>query len=542
MTLRLEVDGCGVHPGAGETLFAAAERAGVTVPTSCRKQGKCRECLLEVEEGGDLLSPLAEQERHLEGAYRLACRTTVREGATGTVRCRTLRRGALQIETGTGELSLPPWPLEPAVTREGERVFLDGAIAGVSTGPLLGLALDLGTTTIALRLYDLERGALLGTRAFENPQRFGGSDVMARIRYDAEHPGRLLQRTLIGYLRQAVASLAVDPDTIWEVVVAGNPTMRDLFFGLDVQGLGRLPYRSASEAAWRGGFAHGTTLVDSGADLRLPMRREGRVYGLPLIASHVGADAAAALLAVGLFEGPELRALMDIGTNTEVLLGNGERILAASCPAGPAFEGGGLRAGMPALEGAIERIRLGPDGVVEMRVIGGGDPVGICGSGLVDLLAELRRTGRMNAQGRLEEGNFVIDPAGRLHLDEHDVSVLAQAKGAHAAGLRILADAWGVPPDRVERWYLAGGFSRSLDLDAARRIGLIPDVPDERFTRVGNAALEGASIALRSGRARAALEKAVQRVELVRLEAHPRFFDCFVEGCQFEPFGAGVPA
>lgn len=541
MTARCAIDGREVTPVAGESLFAAAERIGVRIPTSCRRQGKCGECLLEIEEGGELLGPPAEQERHLQGGFRLACRTTLREDAEGVVRCRTLRRGSMQIETGTGEHVAREWPLEPAVTREGERIFIDGAMAGVSTDALRGLALDVGTTTIAFRLYDLERGTLLGTRAFENPQRIGGSDVMARIRYEAEHPGRLLQRVLTGYLRQAVESFGVDPDTIWEMVVAGNATMRDLFFGLDVQGLGRLPYRSASEAAWRGGYALGTTLEETGAALRLPMRREGRVYGLPLLASHVGADAAAALLAVGLFDGPELSALMDIGTNTELLLGNRDRILVASCPAGPAFEGGGLHAGMPALDGAIERIRLRPEGGAEFAVIGGGAPLGICGSGLVDLLAELRRTGRMNAQGRMEEGAIRLDAAPGLLLDEHDVSVLAQAKGAHAAGARILGDAFGVGLHRVERWYLAGGFSRALDLPAARRIGLLPDLPDERFTRIGNAALEGAAIALRSRRARAALEVAVHRVELVRLEAHPRFFDCFVEGCQFDPVDPTMP-
>ena len=265
------------------------------------------------------------------------------------------------------------------------------------------------------------------------------------------------------------------------------------------------------------------------------MQGRGRVFGLPLVASHVGADAAAALLAVGLLEGDEIGMVMDIGTNTEIVLGNRERLIAASCPAGPAFEGGGVRCGMPALEGAIERVRLGDDGGVEVGVIGGAEPAGLCGSGLVDLLAELRRTGRMNTQGRLEQPPFVIDAARNISLDESDISELAQAKGANAAGIQIMLEAYGIPLERVARLYLAGGFSSHLDLDAARRIGLIPDLPDHRIVQVGNAALEGASIALLSRLRRAALESVVRRVEHVRLEAHPRFFDCFVEGCQFEP-------
>jgi uncharacterized 2Fe-2S/4Fe-4S cluster protein (DUF4445 family) len=194
---------------------------------------------------------------------------------------------------------------------------------------------------------------------------------------------------------------------------------------------------------------------------------------------------------------------------------------------------------MPALDGAIERVQLEDDGTLTTTVIAGAEPVGICGSGLVDLLAELRRTGRMNAQGRLAEDHaFVLDAARRIALTETDINELAQAKGANAAGTRILLDAYGVPLEHIARFYLAGGFSAHLDLDAARRIGLIPDLPDERFVKVGNAALAGAAIALLSRSERAALEATVRGIEHVRLEAHPRFFDMFVEGCQFEPFGS----
>ncbi len=303
MPVRLAINGLAVVPGAGETLFECAERAGVRVPTSCQKKGKCRECLLEVESGQELLSAPAPQERHLRGAFRLACRTTLLEAATGEVRCHTLRRGALRIETGTRALPLSAWALEPAVTRQGDTVLLDGAPIASSKTPLHGIAVDIGTTTVALRLYDLESGALLATESFENPQRFGGSDVMARIRYDAEQPDRVLQRTLLGYLGRAIEALPVDPVTIYEMVVVGNPTMRDLFFGLDVQPIGVLPYRSVTEAAWRDGAAKTTSLTKTGRELRLPIHPAARVYGLPLIGSHVGADAAAVLLAVGLLDG-----------------------------------------------------------------------------------------------------------------------------------------------------------------------------------------------------------------------------------------------
>lgn len=532
----LEIDGRRGPLLPGETLFERAEALGVHVPTSCVKQGKCRECLVEVEAGGELLTPPAPQERHLEGRFRLACRT--RLAAPGVVRCHTLRRGALRIETASDGLDTSRLRLDPAVTRDGRFVLLDGEPLASADGPLHGLALDVGTTTVALRLYDLEQGRLVATHAFENPQRFAGSDVMARIHYDGAHPGRLLQRTLLGYLSRAIASLPADPLTVYELAVVGNPTMRDLLFGLDVQPIGVMPYRSTTEAALHEGRAATTSLSATAKRLRLPVHPRARVYGLPLVASHVGADAAACLLATGLAEGDAVSALVDIGTNTEAFLGNRERLLAASCPAGPAFEGGGVACGMPALDGAIEGVRLRDDGELELEVIGGGEPVGVCGSGLVDLLSELRRGGRMNAQGRLSDDSHAFALGHGLAFSEADANELLQAKGANAAGVRVLAETYGIPLAGVERLFLAGGFARHIDVDAARRIGLLPDLPAERIVKVGNAALLGASMALLSRSRRAELEALVRRVEHVRLETHPHFFDYFVEGCQLEPFGA----
>jgi len=531
----LEIDGITGELAAGETLFERAEALGVHVPTSCLKQGKCRECLVEVEAGAELLSPPAPQERHLEGRFRLACRT--RLAHPGEVRCHTLRRGALRIETATEGLDESRLRLDPAVTRDGRFVLLDREPLAEAPGPLHGLALDVGTTTVALRLYDLESGRRVATQSFENPQRFGGSDIMARIHYDGVHRGKLLQRTLVGYLSRAISSLPADPLTIYELVVAGNPTMRDLLFGLDVQPIGVMPYRSMTEVALDEGRARTTSLSLKARRLRLPVHPEARVYGLPLVGSHVGADAAACLLATGIAEGGALTALVDIGTNTEAFLGNRERLLAASCPAGPAFEGGGVSFGMPALEGAIERVRLGASGEVTLEVIGDGPPVGLCGSGLIDLLSELRRSGRMNAQGRFTDDSHAFPLGHGLSLSEADVNELAQAKGANAAGVRVLADTYGVPLARIERLYLAGGFARHIDVDAARGVGLVPDLPAERIVKVGNAALLGASMALLSRSRRDELEALVRRVEHVRLETHPRFFEFFVEGCQLEPFG-----
>lgn len=533
----ITIDGISGTPSPEMSLFDFAETVGINVPTSCHKQGKCRECLLEIESGAEYLTPPAPQESHLGGKFRLACRTHL--AVPGEIHCHTLRRGSLRIETETSGLSQEPHALDPAVTRDGSRILLDGHPIAESNGPIHGLAIDIGTTTVAMRVYDLESGRLIATQSFENPQRFGGSDIMARIHFDGEHKGRLLQRTLLGYLTRAITALPVESTSIYEAVVVGNPTMRDLFNGLDVQGIGVIPYRSLTETAFREGRAETTSLSLSARRLRLPIHPEARVYSLPLVGSHVGADAAACLLATGIGEQEDACAVMDIGTNTEVIMGNRTRLIGASCPAGPAFEGGGVTYGMPALDGAIERVKIYDDGSVEITVINGGEPVGICGSGLVDLISELRRTDHLNEQGRFNEheaGAFSLHAGSGISLSESDINELAQAKGANAAGLRVLADTYGIELHRIHRLYLAGGFARYLDVDAACRIGLVPDLPRDRIVKVGNAALEGAAIALLSRTKRHALEEMVKRVEHVRLETSPHFFDFFVDGCQFHPF------
>jgi uncharacterized 2Fe-2S/4Fe-4S cluster protein (DUF4445 family) len=515
MPATLILNGQSVTVPAGATLFDCAERLGIRVPTSCQKQGRCKECLVEVAGGLEALSPRTPEERHLEGRFRLSCRTTVAaDGAT--VECHTLRSGAMRIDLAASGLP-SELEFEPA---EG-----------------YGIAADLGTTTVVLRLYNLETGELLAGASFENPQRFAGSDVMARIHYDGLHPGKQLRRALAAYLTHAIEEFPVDPQCIHEMVVVGNSTMRDLFFRQSVHSIGQSPYRSITELQVEQGTRTSTSLVETGRRSLLPIHPQARVWGAPVISGHVGADAAACLLAAGLGREERRVAIMDIGTNTELIVGNRHRILAASCPAGPAFEGGAIACGMPALDGAIESVRITDGGEFELQVIGGGVPQGICGSGLVTLLSELLRTGRMNECGRFEDGieRIDLDPAGRIFLLESDVNELAQAKGANAAGLQVVFANYGIAFGDIDVFYLAGGFGRHLDAEAAARIGLIPQIPAGRMVQAGNAAIEGAALALLSRSKRAELEQLVRRVEHCRLETHPQFFDFFVEGCLFKP-------
>ena len=537
MSVIVQIDSHRIESDTGATLFDLAKRTDVRIPTSCSGNGNCRECLVEINEGGELLSARSREEDHLQGDFRLSCRAAV-ETDSGTIRCQTLQRGAIRIEEHG--VSLPCLdevpPLVPAVRRDGDRILLDGDEIDRTAGPLHGLAVDLGTTTVSMRLVDLETGRIKASQSFENPQRFGGSDVLARVKFDTDHGGRLLRRTLAGYMSRAIESFGVSAGSIYELVLVGNPVMRDLFFGLDVYPLGQMPYRSVTEQEFRDGQRPDTSLSKRGKQSLLPIHPNGRVYTLPLIGSHVGSDMSACLLATGMAREDRTVAVMDIGTNTELVIGNRHKLQAASCPAGPAFEGGQIQCGMPALEGAIERVRLEQE--MELEVIGGGCPVGLCGSGLIDLLGELLRTGRINSCGRLTDDSerFWVDTNNNIYLTEEDISQLAQAKAANVAWLHLLHQNYGIDFSDLDRFYLAGGFARHIDLDHARRIGLIPDLPDERIVQVGNAALEGATLALLSVAAREEIGKLVRGIEHVELEMFPEFFHCFTDGAQFESF------
>ncbi len=240
---------------AGSLLHEYAESFGIHVPTSCNRQGKCKECLVEITEGMECLSEPVAKEAHLRSSavsgknnFRLSCRTRI-IAESGVIRCNTMHRGEMRIETKALQLPVHNQNIkpDPTVTRDGNKILIDGIEIDQTDGPIHGLALDLGTTTIVLRLINLETGEIIATTSFENPQRFGGSEVMSRIHYDTVNKGKLLQRTLAGYLTHAIEDFPVDPKSIYEMVVAGNSTMRDLFFRLSVYSIGQNPYRSITE-------------------------------------------------------------------------------------------------------------------------------------------------------------------------------------------------------------------------------------------------------------------------------------------------------
>jgi len=524
----------------GESLFSVADRSAqgsYEIASSCQRSGACRECILQVNAGHHALSPPSPEEAFLqtdpepgEPVFRLACRARIIR-AEATIEVETFKR-RLDIAV---EGRPPSYRVEPWVERRAGRVYADDRELARWDGPLYGLALDIGTTTVVLHVVDLLDGRTLFVRAFENPQKYGGSDVMHRISFDRSHPGQL-HRTLIAHLNQTLRSLPIDRTAVFALAVAGNPTMRDLFFGLDVQSIGQSPYLSQTQADVIAGRRQSTSVRTQAGELKLAINPAACVYGLPLVSHHVGADMAAVLVTLPPEPSDAPFMVIDMGTNTEVAVGNRHRIICASCPAGPAFEGGRLACGMAACDGAISALRR-ENGGWRITTIGNAPPRGICGSGLVDLLAELRADGAMDEMGRFCNGDsrIVISPRPPVYLTGREAAELAQAKAANALGQKVLLRRLGLTVSGIGTYYLAGAFANKIDLTNAQRIGLLLPVPQERIVRIGNASIEGAKAVLLSRTMRDRVEAMVRSIEHVELEREPDFFDLFAELTSFAP-------
>jgi uncharacterized 2Fe-2S/4Fe-4S cluster protein (DUF4445 family) len=405
---------------------------------------------------------------------------------------------------------------------------------------MYGLAIDLGTTSVVLDLVNLEDGESLQLGVFQNPQRFGGSDVMNRISYDAKHPDEL-RKTVVSAVNNEIMSMAqrlnFSPRDIYHVVVVGNSSMRDIFFRLDVQSIGQKPYKSATELQLDEGERNTTSLTESSRRLNLRVHPKALIYSPPLIACHVGADLTACLTAVDLHKTNQTTMLVDIGTNTEVVVSHRDKMVTASCPAGPAFEGGLIKYGMPGYDGAIDSIRY-VDGKFNYTTLGNEPPVGLCGSGLIDLLAELRRSDQMTQKGVFadkRQREMHLLPGHDITLSRDDASNLAQAKAANYCGQFIAMRHLGLGAEDIDVLYLAGAFANFINVQNAIAIGFLPDVPEDRVRKIGNAAIQGAREILLSRSKRDEAETLPHKIEHIELETTPDFFDIFVDGCQFKP-------
>jgi uncharacterized 2Fe-2S/4Fe-4S cluster protein (DUF4445 family) len=421
------------------------------------------------------------------------------------------------------------------VVRDGEVI----AAMPVSTPPL-GLAVDIGTTKLAAYLVDLESGETLAAAGAMNPQIAYGEDVMARIAYAmrGEPRARELQRVLVGELDDLTHKLCAQAGRevaeIVEAVLVGNTCMHHLVLGLPVEQLGLAPYVPV--------------LADpydlKARELGLRLAPGANVHLLPNIAGFVGADHVAMVLATGIHEARGVTVGLDIGTNTEISLAANGRLLSCSCASGPAFEGAHIRDGMRAAPGAVEWVRLA-DGRVEYQTIDGAPPVGLCGSGVLDGVAELLKAGVVRANGAMKQGShprvrgagseteFLLVPAGErgaprdLAITRKDVNEIQLAKGAIRAGIEVLLEEAGLKAEQIERVVVAGAFGTYLDVGSALAVGMFPPLPRERFVQVGNAAGIGAKMALVSRHCRRVAEEIARRVEYVELTTHARFVEAY---------------
>ena len=435
----------------------------------------------------------------------------------------------------------------------GERVL--AVERGDTAGMKFGLAVDIGTTSVVSTLIELESGEQLGSVSSLNPQAVFGGDLMSRIAFAQFHPGNLrkLHTRIVGLLNQHIEEICrqsgVLAKWIYKVVVVGNTCMHHLLLGIDPSYVGLAPYAPVMRHA----------LVLPARELFLKVAPEARVCLLPLVAGFVGADAVAVALATRIYESAEIRIAVDIGTNGEVLLGSRDRLWACSAPAGPALEGAQIRHGMRGALGAIDRVTVDDD--LHVHTIGEADALGICGSGLIDLVAGLLDAGVIDWTGliqvesraalppklaervvmRGEERQVIVLRPGEagaraeIVLNQDDVRQVQLAKGAIASGVVMLQHVAGVPDARVAELMLAGGFGNYVSIASALRIGLIPPLPVERIRYVGNAAALGAQLCLVSETERRRAESVAARIEHVSLAAHPDFERIFVEAMNFPP-------
>ncbi|MGB8813304.1 MAG: ASKHA domain-containing protein [Paracoccaceae bacterium] len=443
---------------------------------------------------------------------------------------------------------------------------------GYHEGGLYGLAIDLGSTTIAAHLCDLRDGSVLASSGVMNPQIRFGEDLMSRVSYAMMNPGGDVEmttavRTALNGLTQAIATEAkVDPKAIYEAVFVCNPVMHHLLLGIDPVELGQAPFALATS---------GSLSLDA-RDLDLnAVNRAARVYILPCIAGHVGADCAAVALSEEPNKSKDMVLIVDVGTNAEILLGNETRVLACSSPTGPAFEGAQISSGQRAAPGAIERVEI--DGVTKeprFRVIGsdiwstdpGFDAVvagtgitGICGSGIIEAVAEMRMAGLVDINGLIgsaeQTGTARMVSEGRTHsyllfdgsadggprimVTQGDIRAIQLAKAALYAGARLLMDEMGV--EQVDRVVLAGAFGAHISPKHAMVLGMIPDAHLSKVTSAGNAAGTGARIALCNLAARNAIEETVQQIHKVETAIEPRFQEHFVSATAIPHATAAFP-
>lgn len=526
--VRFEPAGRTVKVQVGSTLLEAARAVGVTVDSPCGGVGTCGSC--RVRATGGLEPPTRTERETLGGAgiaagKRLACRARITGDVVVTVD-EPLREA--RVVTSAEQR---PLEIEPPAARGIEAI-----------GLVAGAAVDVGTTTIAVQLLDLATGEVLATTGDLNDQRVFGADVLSRVAHAAADGGHEMQHLVAlqieAMLAESLRTAGLAAERLAEVVVVGNTAMTGLLLGADVSPLGAAPYEGAPVAPARVGAYETGMVAFPTLDLVV----------LPGVSAFIGSDIVAGMLATGLAERVAPTLMMDLGTNGEIVLAAGGQIIATSTAAGPALEGASIECGMRAEPGAIERVDLEGDRLA-LSTIGGRDPIGICGSGLIDLVAALLDAGVIDASGRFvdavgspfrdrftsrgEVRAFVVDADAGVVLTQKDVRQVQLALGAVRTGLELLLEEAGLRAHAVVNAIVAGGFGYHVRAESLVRLGLVPPVWLDRVTFGGNTALAGARMALVNSAVRRRAEALAAVVRTVDLAAHPEFQQRFLGALSF---------
>ena len=588
----------------GMTVLEAAHKAGLVLRNPCGGHGKCGHCRVQIVEG--TTEPTAEDRIHidegdLKESFRLACQAVLHSDALIIVPPEThLSEQQILIEGVETSVDVDPHVQKiyvelPEPTVRDQRSDLDRIIDAIddgrgeitvsagflrklpqkirdlkfkgtvvlcgnriidfeeadTSGEKYGIALDIGTTTVVGALMDLNSGKQIETASRTNPQVAFGDDVVSRIEYSGK-PGGLgeLNEEIVSCINDILQELArkVSVDRIYEIVAAGNATMNHIFLKVSPTYIAQAPYVNV--------FRRPVSLA--GSEAGILMHRDGCVTALPNIAGFVGADTVAVILASGLHKSEPVRMAIDIGTNGEIVLGNREKILACSAAAGPAFEGVKIEFGMRAMPGAIERVSVDDD--LRLSIIGNKKGSGICGSGLIDAVAELLRLGIVRETGLMrghdEVGglpekvkNRIVSNEGgkefvllhesdsqngrKVYLTQKDIREVQLAKGAIYTGVQILLKEYGITIDDVDELLIAGAFGNYIKKEMALRMGLFPKMPLAKIRFIGNAALSGAKMALVSRAMRHEAVEISKRTRYVELAGRGDFQDTFADAMIF---------
>ncbi|MGD1009915.1 MAG: ASKHA domain-containing protein [Candidatus Aminicenantales bacterium] len=585
-TLEILPDGTKIRVRAGELLADALATAGIPVSLYCHKRGVCGKCAVRIRAG---LLPLLEaperavlDKRGLGPDHRLACRFAVRGDMVVEILPESRLGKVAVLETGLSlpvaldpqvrklavTLERPPLSAPAAVTESLESLLgapglgfplpalrglkeldqgsprtvtavLYGELEALDIEPgdtsaqTFGLAVDIGTSTVVVELVDLITGKSAGRASALNSQASYGADVVSRISFAFQSPDNLkrLRKSITHLLNTLARELSeksgVPTDRVYEAVISGNTAMNHLLCGVSVDPLALSPFQAVF------------TFVPPfpAAEIGLELNPAARVFIVPNIKSFVGGDITAGLAACALADKPGTALFIDIGTNGEIVLKKGPQFVATSTAAGPAFEGMSISCGMLAVEGAVHRAEW-RDGF-RLQTIGGGTPHGLCGTGLIDVLAHGLARGLIGRDGKIAGPEKKLRLGDKLSLTQNDIREIQLAAAAIKTGIRLLLREFQVGLKELDSVYVAGAFGSSLDIRNAQALGLLPGIPDKKITFVGNSSLAGARKLLLSAPARAAAGSLAKSVTHVSLAARPDFQDEFVRCLEFGPFPGG---